>query len=87
VNNVPLVRKAYPEIEPLGESNLYSLKSEFGYGGDGLAVTSDQSTVLNVSTGQVGGGAGKGGVDYNGDIRIELDGLFLLVNGQYVALP
>ncbi|MEO0572575.1 MAG: hypothetical protein AAF039_12790 [Bacteroidota bacterium] len=89
VNNVPLVRQAYPEIEPLGDSNYYTWTCELGYGGDGLAIQSDE-IVLDVSTGvEGGGGTGSdnlGTVLYDGRTRLNISGGFVTVDGKFIVI-
>ncbi len=88
VNNVPVVRKKYPEIEALGDSNYYSLKVDLAYSGDLLAIKPDE-TVLEVSTGVVGGGGtGKAGAGpvYDGLLRLNIDGGFVTVGEDFISV-
>lgn len=84
VNNLSLVRKKPPEIKPLGKSNKYSWKCEFGYGDNKIAIKQDE-IVLSVSTGVVGGGGtGKSGVPNLSGITLykDPDGNLINISGN-----
>ena len=88
VNGENLVMKQEAEIEPLGESNYFSFKCDYAYGGNLSAIQPD-SLALNSSTGVVGGGGtGKPSAvpNYDGKSRISVDGGFMTVGGEFISI-
>ncbi len=84
VNNVKLTRLEFPEIEQLGKSNYYTFKVDLAYSGNILGVVEDES-VLNISTGVIGGGSAKT-VSNDDRYRLNVDSGFFTVGGDFVAV-
>lgn len=88
VNGEKLIMKQEAEIEPLGESNYYSFKCDYAYGGN-LAAVQPDSLALNSSTGVIGGGGtGKPAPvpTYDDKLRISIDGGFVTVDSEFISV-
>ncbi|WP_431129770.1 hypothetical protein [Flagellimonas flava] len=88
VNGESLKQNGQVEVEPLGESNYFTLKCDYALGANNAAIQPDE-LVLNASTGVVGGGStGKPAAlpSYDGKTRLNIDGGFVTVGGDFVSV-
>ncbi len=83
VNNLNMVRTSFPSIEPIDGTNLYSFEVELSYGGNSLALQSDE-VVLNPSTGSETFDLEI--LQFDNKTRLEVDGRFLTIDGKYVSI-
>lgn len=88
VNGIKCRRSDFPEITPLGDSNLYTFRCVLAATGNDLAQQQDE-LVLNPSTGVIGGGSetGKSPVapTYDNKIRLKDSG-FITVDGKFIEI-
>lgn len=88
VNGESLIMKEEATYEELGESNYYTFKCDYAYGGNNSAQQPD-SIALNSSTGVIGGGStGKptSPPAYDGKTRLNIGGGFLRIGEGFVSI-
>lgn len=89
VNNLVMVRNAFPSIEPIENTNLFSFEVELSYGGD-LLATRQNELVINTTNGIVGGDSdGKVSVElpsYDGRTRLAANGQLIIFGENYVSI-